>query len=77
MSKETEDITGTMAGKLEVVVLSGSCSDCFFLCMAHRNSLRYASFILVPVSVPLFWYLWDRMDILALSSNIKLIFPDH
>lgn len=51
MSKETEDISGTVAGKLE--------------------------FILMPVSVPLFWYLWERMDILALSSNIKLIFPDH
>ena len=61
----------------EVVVPSGSRSDCFFLSMAHRESLRRVSFILVPVSVPLFWYLWDRMDILALSSNIKVIFPDH
>lgn len=77
MSEEIEDIAGTVAGKLEVMVPSGSCSDCFFLCMAHRDSLRCVTFIFVPVSVPLFWYLWDRMDILALSSNIKLIFPDH
>ena len=48
-----------------------------FLCMAHRESLRCVSFIPVPVRAPLFWCLWDRMGALALSSNTKLIFPDH
>lgn len=76
MSEEIDDIAGTVAGKLWS---RGPFRVLFrlFFSLHDSQSLRCVSFILVPVSVPLFWYLWDRMDILALSSNIKVIFPDH
>lgn len=76
MSEETDDIAGAVAGKLWSVSLRVP-FRLLFLCMAHRESLRCVSFIPVPVRAPLFWCLWDRMGALALSSNTKLIFPDH
>lgn len=52
----------------EVVVPSGSCSDCFFLCMTHRFSDMFPLFLCLS-AVPLFGIYGTEWTFCSLSSK--------